>query len=469
MLALGSQFDAFVAKTPAAVSIRAILQRLLPADRLDQLFLDTAENQYQRQLLFSTTMNLMLHVTQKSAPSLRQSFLAHQDEIPVSLAAVYQKINNLEPNISAELVRYSARRLQPTLKAIDAIHAPLVPGFRTLIIDGNHFSATQHRLVGTRHKQAAPLPGFGIVVYDPQSEMVIDMIPCEDGHAQERAYLDKLAELACEKDLYVADRNFCTVDYLFSLHRKKAFFLIRHHGSLKRWKPLGEQVFAGETETGHVYEQQIEIEHEDGGVMQLRRITTHLYEATRDGETEIHVLTNMSKKALPSVRGSEVYRGRWDVEGMFLELTTSLQCEIDTLAYPKAAIFAFALAVLSYNAVSMVRGVLGCVHGEEFVKEKLSWYHLCAETSTVWRGMEIAIPPLEWSHRIDGLTDREFGVMLKELCRRMEMKRYPKTHRGPKKKVVKEYDPAVNHVSTAQVLKERKLSISVTKNDKITP
>ena len=77
-----------------------------------------------------------------------------------------------------------------------------------------------------------------------------------------------------------------------------------------------------------------------------------------------------------------------------------------------------------------------------------------------------AILPREWSQVIDGLTDREFGVLLKELCRRMDMKRYPKTRRGPKKKVVKEYDPAVNHVSTAQVLKERKLSISVAKNDK---
>ena len=69
MLPLGSHFDAFIANATAAVSIRALLQRLLPADRLDQLFLDTAENQYQRQPLFSTTMNLMLHVTQKSAPS----------------------------------------------------------------------------------------------------------------------------------------------------------------------------------------------------------------------------------------------------------------------------------------------------------------------------------------------------------------------------------------------------------------
>ncbi len=143
----------------------------------------------------------------------------------------------------------------------------------------------------------------------------------------------------------------------------------------------------------------------------------------------------MSKKSLPSIRGSEVYRNRWNVEGMFLELTMSLRC----------------------------------VHGAAFVEQKLSWYHLCVETSSVWRGMEVAIPPKEWSVRIDGLSDREFGSVLLKLCRRIDVSRYPKSHRGPKKKVVKKYDPAVKHVSTAQVLKDRKAKKSATKNSKKSP
>ena len=469
MFSLGPKFDAFIEQPPAAVAIRAVLQRLLPAERLDRLFNDTAEEQYEKKLLFSTVMHLMLHVTQKNSPSLRQAYLSHRNEIPATLSAVYQKINNLEPNLCAELVRYSAKRLRPVLSSIDALREPLVKGFRTRIVDGNHFSGTQHRLVGTREDQAAPLPGFALAVYDPQSEMVVDMIPCDDGHAQERALLGELAELVEPNDLWIADRNFCTIDYLFSIHRRKGFFLIRHHGGLQSWEPLGEQAFVGTTETGDIYEQQIEIKHADGGVMQLRRITVHLYEKTRDGETEIHILTNMGKKSLPSVRGSEVYRNRWDVEGMFLELTLSLRCEIDTLAYPNAALFAFSLAVLAYNAVSLVRGTLRCVHGAEFVEQKLSWYHLCVETSSVWRGMEVAIPPKEWSRRIDVLSDREFGSVLLKLCRRIDVSRYPKSHRGPKKKVVKKFDPAVKHVSTAQVLKDRKAKKSATKNAKKSP
>lgn len=35
----------------------------------------------------------------------------------------------------------------------------------------------------------------------------------------------------------------------------------------------------------------------------------------------------------------EMYRQRWTIEGVFQQLTEDLHCEIDTLGYPKAALF----------------------------------------------------------------------------------------------------------------------------------
>jgi hypothetical protein len=336
---------------------------------------------------------------------------------------------------------------------------PLVPGLRTIIVDGNHFSGTQHRLVGTRQDQAAPLPGFAIALYDPQCGMVLDLLPCEDGHAQERSYLNDLAERVQAHDLWIADRNFCTVDFMFAIQNKDAYFLIRHHGWLKKWTAEGEQKRVGKTSTGWVYEQQISIDNDDGDKILLRRITVKLFSKTRDGDTEIHILTNASKRQLSSVRGSECYRERWGIEGMFLELTQSLQCEINTLAYPKAAIFAFSLSVLAYNAISLFRGILGGEYGFEYVEQKLSWNILCSETTSVWRGMEIAISESEWSNLIDGLTDRQFASLLRRLGRRLDFSRYPKATRGPKKKVIKKFDPKVKHVSTARILEERKMKM----------
>ena len=159
----------------------------------------------------------MFDVTLKSTASLRKSYLHHRTIVPVSLAAVYQKTNNLEPNIAAELVRYSFKRLRPALRQNDGEKAPLVPGLRTIIVDGNHFGGTQHRLVGTRRHQASPLPGFVLALYDPQCERVFDLLPCEDGHAQERTLLPELVERIQANDLLVGDRNFCTIDFLYAI------------------------------------------------------------------------------------------------------------------------------------------------------------------------------------------------------------------------------------------------------------
>ena len=62
---------------------------------------------------------------------------------------------------------------------------PWLQGYRVKIIDGNCIEATQRRLKALRDVQAAALPGKSLVVYEPMLGLVTDVIPCEDGHAQE--------------------------------------------------------------------------------------------------------------------------------------------------------------------------------------------------------------------------------------------------------------------------------------------
>jgi hypothetical protein len=456
MFELGKKIEAFAKKAPAAVLVRAVLQRDLNPERMDKLFHDTAELQYENILLFSTVMMLMCDVILKSVPSLNRAYLLHQEEIPVSIKALYDKVNGLETAISRELVADSFRNLSPVVDQLNAKHAPLLPGFRTLILDGNHFGATQRRLKELRNKIAGPLPGQVLALFDPEYEMIRDVIPCEDGHAQERALLGPILEQIRPKDCLVADRNFCVIAFFAGVAARGVSFVIRHHGQLKCWKAVSEQKFIGATETGDVYEQRIIIKQEKTGtVLKLRRITVKLKQKTRDGDKEIHILTNLKWQEATAIQVSELYRKRWQIEGMFQDLTQSLQCEIDTLAYPRAAVFAFCLAVKAYNAVSLVRAALRSRWGEETVAE-LSWYHLCSETSSVWAGMEIAVEPKEWSRLIDGLSVSSYGKLLRELAGRMNVSKYRRSRRGPKSKPPpKQGSSDEPHVSTAKILAER--------------
>lgn len=455
MSAYDQILERFEQKSPFAVLVRSILQRLLPPEQLDRLFEQTAEKQYQRELFFSTLMTLMLEVVLKSSPSVHHSYKKHQDDIAVSIKSVYNKLNNLEPNIAAELVRHSVRQLRPLQRIMRSEAPPLLKGHRVRIIDGNHLGGTEHRLKGTRTHQASPLPGLVLAVLDPRYRMFVEMIPCEDGHAQERSLFHEIEPLVEKNDLWIADRNFATLELMFDIANKNAFFLMRQHGSLKTWAEESEEKYVCKTTTGRIYEQKIGVTHpKTGEVLILRRIRLELFEKTRDGETEIVLLTNLTKKSASAIVCCNLYRDRWGIERAFLEMTECLSCEIDTLCYPKAAIFAFCLAAMLYNAVSLMKSSIAAVHGEEALSN-MSWYYAYTETHATWQGMEIALPFEFWSKRIDGMSDRELSGYLKTLSGRIDMAKFAKSRRGPKKKVTKTYDPKVNHVSTFKILQER--------------
>ncbi|MDJ0595737.1 MAG: transposase [Pleurocapsa sp. MO_226.B13] len=103
-----------------------------------------------------------------------------------------------------------------------------------------------------------------------------------------------------------------------------------------------------------------------------------LHQPTRDGETEIAILTNLPETVADGFKIAELYRKRWTVETFFQVVTTSLNCEIKTLGYPRAALFSFSMA-LAYNALSTLRAALIRVHGTGKIEAGLSNYYLTEE------------------------------------------------------------------------------------------
>src|SRR4029077_1210106 len=135
--------------------------------------------------------------------------------------------------------------------------------------------------------------------------------------------------------------NFCTLMFLFLLMRRKAYFITRQHSNMP-WSPAGRCRFVGRCSTGRVYEQMIQIcDSETGKNTHIRRITVKLKTPTRDGDMELHLLTNLPASQVSAMKIAELYRKRWTLEQAFNELTTHLRCELNTLGYPKAALFAF--------------------------------------------------------------------------------------------------------------------------------
>jgi IS4 transposase len=461
---LSDIFHRFAQDSPLTVMTQAILENALPPATIDELFEDYADSQYTRKLLFSDVVDLMSLVVCSIRPSINSAFKKLAPTLGVTRKAVYDKINHVEKTTSAALVRHTGTVLTPLIDELGARVEPLLAGYRTRLLDGNHLAGTEHRLDVLRTTGSAPLPGQSLVILDPELRLVVDAIPCEDGHAQERSLTDEILALVRPRDLWIADRNFGTTQLLYGIAGREAFFIIRQHARNLHWELVGDRWDCGRIETGHVFEQTVRTTNDAGEILFLRRVTVVLDKPTRDGDTEIHVLTNLPPEDASAQVIADLYRKRWTIETAFQELEKALQSEINTLGYPKAALFAFCVAVVAYNIMSTVKAALRSVHGAAVVDNEFSTYDLAEEVAATHRGMMIAIPEDEWVI-FQGMSPRELGPLLKQFAAAVKLSEYSKQPRGPKKPRLKRTSGAkARHVSTAKLLIRRKTELAKNQN-----
>jgi IS4 transposase len=448
---LPQAFQSFIDRSPISVMARAVLENLFRPDRLDDLFERTAQNQYRRTLLFSAVVELMQAVVLGVEPAVYAAYRKRRHLLRVSDQAVYDKLDGMELGLSAELVRDSAGQAEAIIAALAAGRAGWLPGYRLRILDGNHLSATEHRAAELRTTWAAPLPGKVLAVLDPRTGLATDVFLTPDGHAQERSLLDDVLAVVRAGDLWVADRNFCTLKFLAGIAEKLGHFLIRQHGTV-RGRLHGRRVFRGDGPTGKVYEQAINVTCE-GRTYRLRRVTVELTAATRGGDTSLHLLTNLPA-AVSALTVADLYRRRWTIETLFFEVTTTLTCEVKTLCYPKAALFVFCLALMAANAVAVIKAALRAAHGEA-AADGLSGYYLALEVRQVHDGMMIALPPPCWAV-VARMAARPFARLLTGIAAQVDLGRYRKSPRGPKRPPPKKsrYRNG-GHVSTHKLLLKR--------------
>lgn len=445
-------YERFAKKAPVSVMVRATIENVLAPARLDSIFEENAEKQYAGDLLFSTVADIMGLVVCQIQPSVNAAYNARKEEIGVTIKSVYDKLKGIEPGVSRAVVRDTAVRMKAIINNMGCVFKPLLPGYQTKILDGNHLRRTDRRIGELRGLNVAPLPGQALVVFEPQYRLVTDVLPCEDGHAQERSLLPELLKVVAAKDLWIADRNFCTVGFLFGIATRSGKFVIREHGSFP-YTLKGRRKRVGETETGTVYEQAMEVRDQDGQTRVFRRITVVLKEPTRDGDTEIHIVSNLPKR-VGSIHIAELYRDRWQIETAFQEVAENLEGEIKTLGYPKAALFGFCMALVTYNLLSVVRAAVRAVHGEE-AAGCLSTYYLAHEVASTHVGMSIVLDGAFWKNKYAKLTPKQMAAELKRLAGNMRLTKYAKAKWTPKKKEKKkEHKQAPNHISTARVLQE---------------
>ncbi len=236
--------------------------------------------------------------------------LAKKPQMNVSVTSVYNKLNAMEPNVSAELVRDTGASMEAIIRHLNGSLPDWLPGHRLKILDGNAIGASEHRLKPLRNRNSAPLPGQSLVVLDPSLMLAIDVFPCEDAHAQERSLIHQVLTTIEEDDVWIADRNFCTLNFLSGIAARAGYFIIREHQCFP-WYDASEFRHIGSQEGGTVFEQTVKVSDDEGYLSNIPRVKVILDETTRDGESEIFILTNLPTKIANALVVAQIYRKRW--------------------------------------------------------------------------------------------------------------------------------------------------------------
>ena len=89
---LGEIFERFLEQSPMCVMQRAVMENVFAPAKLDALFHGAAVAQYERELLFSTVVDVTSLVVCRIAPSIHAAYVRWREHIPVSVKALYDKL-----------------------------------------------------------------------------------------------------------------------------------------------------------------------------------------------------------------------------------------------------------------------------------------------------------------------------------------------------------------------------------------
>ena len=449
-ICMQSILDRLVKTSPVPAMVRVALENILSPDFIDGIFRSTAAIQTQRQLLFSSIVEVMCLVVCRVKPTVNAAYVHLEKLLDVSVKSVYNKINKVEPEVSRQLVCQTASRVKAVIDELAVFNDSPIPGYEVRILDGNHHPASEHRLMVLRDVAAGPLPGLSLVVFDPVRGIVVDCLPCEDGHKQERALIPDVLNDIEAGTVWIADRNFCTCAFMFELALHKAHFVVRRHAKTCI-EVKGLPVACGRVETGTVSEQTVEVIDVNGHRLSCRLITLALDQPTRDGDHQIQILTNLPA-SVSALIVAESYRSRWKIENVNLELMKHFASEQTSLGNPPATLFAFCVAIVAFNMLQIVHASLRAAHGEEATKDKISNYYLAHALQSGWESTYM-IEDEFWIMKYSHSTPKQLAAELIRIAKYVNLRQFRKSKRGPKKPPTpRTRFKGTPHVSTYQLL-----------------
>jgi hypothetical protein len=142
--------------------------------------------------------------------------------------------------------------------------------------------------------------------------------------------------------------------------------------------------------------------------LMLRRIGVPLNQPTRDGELQIAILSNLPVGKADTLQIAALYQKRWRIARLFQVLEPCFRGEINALAYPKAALLGFGIALIGYNLLTVAKAAMRSVHRADKIEAGISPDYLADEVRWVYEHKY-----LTWCTPIKKLAHKTIPVRLR--------------------------------------------------------
>jgi Transposase DDE domain len=354
-----------LARLPLAEAVLTLWRWVADSGSLDQIFDDNRGRCYEKILSFSLLVYLIRDALLEYGGSGRKSFdeAKERGELETSFRAAYGKLGRIPIPVSSAMLAGCTARLHEVYPGEPEAQTPLpasLDDYRVITLDGKAIKRVAKRLKPLWGVPGGLLGGRALVAADMRSGLAVAMRAHPDGDANEVRFVGDLVpevrRLGAGKTLWVGDSSFCDLTQPARFAEQGDAFLVRYHPKVPFYADPACPVCEGRDSRGRRYVE--EWGHlgspRNKKRMYVRRITLY-----RPGEKDVALVTNLcDAAAVPAVDLLEVYLNRWGIERMFQQVTEVFGLEHLIGTKPEGVIFQFAMCLLLYNLIQVVRGVI---------------------------------------------------------------------------------------------------------------
>ena len=362
-----------LARLPLADATLRVLAHTCQDDFVDEVFDEHRGRGYERDLKFSSLVDLIGDALLLHQGSARKAFRhgRKEDRMPVTDQAAYGKLRRVPIAVSQAFLAESSTQLQQLFP--DEISSPLpkcLVDWQVFGVDGKKMKKLAKRLKPARGVAGKVLGGKALVARDMHLGIAVAMQGHLDGEANDGplvpGLLQQIVELYPDDTcLWVIDSQFCDLTTPKRIRGRKHHFLVRYHPKVQFHRASSYEVREGTDQRGRWYREEIGRLGSTRNKPEDRPLVRRITVERPDKEDLILITSLLDMDKFPADELLEVYAARWDVETMFQHVTEVFCLQRLIGGTSQASLFQCAFCLLLFNIVQLLRIHLSTEHDRD--------------------------------------------------------------------------------------------------------